>query len=75
MKIKSPYNGHLFTNTKTYNNKNIYNVGGYWTKDIFPENKSYAYALTDDGYNSLININKKLGIRPKITIEKNTFIQ
>ena len=70
MKIQAPYNGHLFTNTKTYNNKNLYNVGGYWTKDIYLENNSYAYALTDDGYNSLININEKLGIRPVITIEK-----
>ena len=70
MKIQAPYNGHLFTNTKTYNNKNLYNVGGYWTKDIFLDNNSFAYALTDDGYNSLINTNSKLGIRPKITIEK-----
>ena len=70
MKVKAPYNGHLFTNTKIYNNKNIYNVGGYWTKDLFSENKSYAYALTDDGYNSLTDINTKLGIRPKITLEK-----
>ena len=70
MKIQAPYNGHLFTNTKIYNNKNLYNVGGYWTKDIFSDNNSFAYALTDDGYNSLINTNSKLGIRPKITIEK-----
>ena len=70
MKIQAPYNGHLFTNTKIINNKTIYNVGGYWTKDICLENKNYAFALTSDGYNSLININKKLGIRPKITIEK-----
>ena len=69
-KIQAPYNGHLFTNTKTYNNKNLYSVGGFWTKDICLENNSFAYALTDDGYNSLININEKLGIRPVIKIEK-----
>ena len=69
-KIKAPYNGHLFTNTRIINNKDVYNVGGYWTKDICVEDPNYVYALTDDGYNSLVNKNKKLGIRPKITIEK-----
>ena len=69
-KIKAPYNGHLFTNTRIINNKDVYNVGGYWTKDIFVEDPNYVYALTDGGYNSLVDKNKKLGIRPKITIEK-----
>jgi hypothetical protein len=68
--IKAPYNGHLFTNTKIINNKKIYNVGGYWTKDLYEENTNYAYALTSDGYNSLVDVNKKLGIRPIIKIEK-----
>ena len=69
-KIKAPYNGHLFTNTRIINNKDEYNVGGYWTKDKYVEDPNYAYALTDDGYNSLVDKNTKLGIRPKITIEK-----
>lgn len=69
-KIQAPYNGHLFTNTKIYYDNNIYNVGGYWTKDLYSEDKSYAYSLSDDGYNSLIKTNTKLGIRPIITIEK-----
>ena len=69
-KIQAPYNGHLFTNTKVIINKDIYNVGGYWTKDIFSDDSNLAYALTDDGYNSLVNVNNKLGIRPKIIIEK-----
>ena len=68
--IKAPYNGHLFTNTKIINNKNIYNVGGYWTKDLYEEDTNFAYALTSDGYNSLVDVNKKLGIRPIIKIEK-----
>jgi len=69
-KINAPYNGHLFTNSKIINNKNIYNVGGYWTKDLFEEDTNFAYALTSDGYNSLVDVNKKLGIRPIIKIEK-----
>ena len=68
--IKAPFNGHLFCNTKIIVNKTEYNVKGYWTETLYKENNSFAYALTDDGYNSLININEKRGIRPVITIEK-----
>jgi len=69
-KIKAPFNGHLFCNTKIFLNKKEYNIGGYWTETLYNENNNYAFALTDEGYNSIININEKKGIRPVITIEK-----
>ena len=46
------------------------NEGGFWTKTIYENDSNYAYLLTENANNKLVEVTKKRGVRPVITIDK-----
>ena len=61
--------GNYYMNTFYINNGEKKDQSGYWTKTSYDEEN--AYSINKDGYKSIINKNKKIGIRPIINILKN----
>ena len=46
------------------------NLAGFWTSSKVDGNDSYAYSITTSGNNTPVEITKKRGIRPVITVDK-----
>ena len=68
-KIK-PYHylGYYYMNSYYINNEKEINEYGYWTNTIY--NKDYVYTINKDGQNTIVEKDKKRGIRPVIKILK-----
>ena len=64
----------MATNTLIYYDKNRINSAGYWTKDLYELDNSYAYTVTETPKNRLVKINSKRGVRPVITIDKSLVV-
>ena len=68
-KIK-PYHylGYYYMNSYYINNEKEINEYGYWTNTVY--NKDYVYTINKDGLNTIVEKDKKRGIRPVIKILK-----
>lgn len=63
------YSGFML-NSYYYKDGNLTNYAGFWSKDLYPKDKNYAYTITEYGNNRLVDITQRRGIRPVITISK-----
>lgn len=57
-------------NTMYYNNGVKVNHAGWWTSDLYPDDNGYAYAITENGNNRLVEVTRTRGVRPMITLDK-----
>ena len=62
--------GFFMTNTMYMMNRKTYSNYGYWSKDLYEENEKYAYTVTENANNRLVEKTKTRGIRPVIVIDK-----
>lgn len=60
----------FLTNSLFYQNNEITNNLGFWTKDTYEDNENYAYTITEYGNNRLVSVTNVRGIRPVLEIEK-----
>lgn len=58
-------------NSSYYIDGKSINNHGYWSKDMYADNESYAYAVNENGNNNLVLKTQKRGIRPVIEVDKN----
>lgn len=63
------YSRFMF-NSYYYDNKELKNYYGFWSKDLYPSDQTYAYTITEYGNNRLVGITNKRGIRPVLNISK-----
>ncbi len=64
--------GHYYSNSYYINNGKKVNEKGYWTKTV--QNGNLIYAINENGQNIITPMNKILGIRPVIEIEKKLLV-
>ncbi len=57
-------------NTMYYNNGTKVNYAGWWTSDLYPDDNGYAYAITENGNNRLVEVTRTRGVRPMIILDK-----
>lgn len=60
----------LSINSLYYYDGKRMNGYGYWTKDTYEKDSSYAYVVTEYANNRLVSKTQKLGIRPVLIIDK-----
>ena len=59
------------SNTESFIDGNLQNGHGYWTSTTREfDGTTYAYTLTEAGWNRLVNVAENRGIRPVITLDK-----
>lgn len=62
--------GFLMVNTMYTTNKVTNSYYGYWTKNVYEADSSYAYTVTEYANNRLVETNKSRGVRPVLVIDK-----
>jgi hypothetical protein len=60
----------LRENSLYYKGGTKHNSGGFWTSTLVASDNSYAYAVTENARNNVVDVTKKRGIRPVITVDK-----
>ena len=60
----------LTINSIYYFNSKETNTYGFWIKDLYPDDNTYAYTITEYGNNRLTKTNLKRGVRPVVYLDK-----
>ena len=70
-KVKPTDNTPYYYSLSYYtNNGKTVNERGYWTKNTYDEDSSYAYAIDCVGYETVVSKSSIFGIRPVLNIKK-----